>query len=200
MERKIVMRLIRDCRGSLTVEAAVILPVFLGLMMTVINFTNVVMIYIAMDHAVSETAKQIATHAYPLKALKINGGALSLITGEKSAHAGITGEIFNRIAAKGSSLALETVVKEIARERIREMYPLGELDETAFEISGISVYNPNGVTGSSFRINNILLNNEDIALMVEYRVSLSAPFFGRTLRLSNTAVERAWADGKAGGP
>ena len=191
----ILRRVFVDSRGSLTVEAAIIFPVFLAMMMAVINFINVVMVYVAMDHAVSETAKQIATHAYPLKALQTNSKTLNLLTGEKMSQAGITGEIFNRVVAKGSSLALETIIKEIARERIKEMYPLGKLDDDDFQISRIAVYNPNGAAGSS-RINNVSLNNEDVAIVVEYRVRLLIPFFSRMIPLSNTAVERAWADGQ----
>ena len=191
----ILRRVFEDSRGSLTVEAAIIFPVFLAMMMAVINFINVVMVYVAMDHAVSETAKQIATHAYPLKELKTNSKTLSLLTGEKMSQAGIMGEIFNRVVAKGSSLALETVIKEIARERIKEIYPLGELDDADFQISRVSVYNPYGTAGSS-RINNVSLNNEDVAIVVEYRVKLLIPFFSRMIPLSATAVERAWADGQ----
>nr|WP_269438231.1 TadE family protein [Phosphitispora fastidiosa] len=185
-----------DSRGSLTVEAAIIFPVFLAMMMAIINFINVVMVYVAMDHAVSETVKQIAAHAYPLKELKTDSKTLNLITGEKMSQAGIVGEIFNRVAAKGSSLALETVIKEIARERIKEIYPLGELSDNDFQISRVSVYNPNGTAGSNSRINNVSLNNEDVAIVAEYRVKLLVPFFSRMIPLSAAAVERAWADGQ----
>lgn len=191
----ILRRVFEDSRGSLTIEAAIIFPVFLAMMMAIINFINVVMVYVAMDHAVSETVKQIAAHAYPLKELKTDSKTLNLITGEKMSQAGIVGEIFNRVVAKGSSLALETIIKEVARERIKERYPLGKLDDDDFEISRIAVYNPNGAAGSS-RINNVSLNNEDVAIVVEYRVRLLIPFFSRMIPLSNTAVERAWADGQ----
>jgi len=192
----ILRRIFEDSRGSLTVEAAIIFPVFLAMMMAVINFINVVMVYVAMDHAVSETVKQIAAHAYPLKELKTDSKTLNLLTGEKMSQAGIIGEIFYRVVAKGSSLALETVIKEIARERIKEIYPLGELDDADFQISRVSVCNPNGTAGSSSPINNVSLNNEDVAIVVKYRVKLLVPFFSRMIPLSNTAVERAWADGQ----
>jgi hypothetical protein len=190
------MKLIRDSKGSLTVEAAIIFPVFLAMMMVIINFINVVMVYVAMDHAVSETAKQIATHAYPLKELKTNSKTLNLLTGEKMSQAGIMGEIFNRVVAKGSSLALETIIKEIARERIKEIYPLGELSDNDFQISRVSVYNPNGTADGSSPINNVSLNSEDVAIVVEYRVKILIPFFSRMIPLSAAAVERAWADGQ----
>ncbi|HEX3032559.1 MAG TPA: TadE family protein [Bacillota bacterium] len=53
--------------GSLTLEACVVLPVFLLFMLFIINLVNVAMIYLAMDHALSETVKQIATQAYRQK-------------------------------------------------------------------------------------------------------------------------------------
>ncbi|WP_418792179.1 TadE family protein [Phosphitispora sp. TUW77] len=187
------MRVFKYSRGSLTIEAAVIFPVFLAMMLGVINFTNVAMVYIAMDHAVSETVKQIATHAYPLKELKANTETFNLITGEKIADAGIITGVFNKVLERGSTMALETIIKELAKERIKAFYPLGELDDDNFEISRVSICNPNDARCGS-RINNVSLNNEDIALVVEYRVRLPVPFFSRVIPLSNTAVERAWTD------
>lgn len=59
----------RSEKGSLTLEACVVFPIFMLFMVFIINLVNVGMIYLAMDHAVSETVKQMATEAYGQKYL-----------------------------------------------------------------------------------------------------------------------------------
>lgn len=63
-------KLVRDTKGSLTLEATIVFPVFLAILLLLINLVNIAMIYLAMDHAVHETVKQIALRAYPLDYLR----------------------------------------------------------------------------------------------------------------------------------
>ena len=193
------MKLLSDSRGSLTVEAAVVFPVFLAFMIGIINFTNVTMVYIAMDHAVSETTKLVATHSYPLKILKkgnIPGAAMSgRVSGDTTIGSEIISEIITQVLEKGTEAALETVIREAAQKKIKELYPLGGLEDSDFTITGISVYNPNQDAPGGAGLKNMTLNNEDVAITVEYKVSLMIPFFSTRLCLSSSAVERAWADG-----
>lgn len=200
-------------RGSLTLEAAVVFPFFLALMFLLINFINLGMIYVAMGHAVAETAKEIATHAYPLgfiDKVKMVGGedkALEVLkdpTAIKSNFpeeflAALTADIYsmlgNHIKEQGCA-RLESAAKLIAEKKIREYYPLGELGENSFEIIRATMYNPLDSDQSNGEICGINLCNEDIALVVEYKVKMPVPFFGKEIILSNTAVERAWVDDK----
>jgi hypothetical protein len=60
------MGLIREKKGSLTVEAAVILPLFLCFFFLLTFIVKAACIHVTLDHAVRETAKEIAATAYPL--------------------------------------------------------------------------------------------------------------------------------------
>lgn len=53
-------------RGSLTVEACIAFPVFLFFFFMLIFFVKFACINITLNHAVSETAKQLATTCYPI--------------------------------------------------------------------------------------------------------------------------------------
>lgn len=53
-------------KGSLTVEACIALPVFLCFFFLLLFFVKIACINIELDHAVKETARQIAASAYPL--------------------------------------------------------------------------------------------------------------------------------------
>lgn len=51
-------------RGSLTVEAAIILPIVLISWLTIINFLNIYFIHICIQQALNNTAKRLAEYAY----------------------------------------------------------------------------------------------------------------------------------------
>jgi len=57
----------KNCKGALTVEASIALPVFLCFFLLLAFFIKVACINISLEHAVSETAKQMATTCYPIK-------------------------------------------------------------------------------------------------------------------------------------
>jgi hypothetical protein len=59
----------KKLKGSVTIEACVILPIFLSFFLILLTLVKIACINIALDHAVNETAKQIATCAYPVSFL-----------------------------------------------------------------------------------------------------------------------------------
>jgi len=56
-------------KGSITVEACIAFPVFLCFFFSLLFFIKITCINIMVNHAVSETAKQLAASAYPVKYL-----------------------------------------------------------------------------------------------------------------------------------
>lgn len=58
--------LVQTSKGSLTVEAALVLPLFLFAFLLFLFMLKVVYIQAALDHAVKETGREIAAVAYPL--------------------------------------------------------------------------------------------------------------------------------------
>lgn len=59
-------QIIKYSKGSVTVEACVILPVFLSFFLLLVILIKIACVNIALDHAVNETTKQIAASAYPI--------------------------------------------------------------------------------------------------------------------------------------
>lgn len=202
-------------QGSLTLEAVIVFPVFLVIMLALINFMKICMVYVAMDHAVSETTKQVATHVYPLKYLQVatvdqtqkdvlkvienlaplNGNSMDKI--KQAAKSDLVyllgGQYIQDTTGKIVSEAIEAVV----RKSIKDTYPLGNLNQDDYRIVQATIYNPNKPEGNNGKLGNLTLNNEDIALVVEYKVKLPIPFiFLNEITLSNTSVERAWIEPK----
>lgn len=99
-----------DNRGSITLEATIVFPVFVVLVVLLVNFIRLTSVYLAMDHAVSETVKQVAVHSYPLKYL--NSGSINL------------------------DVPSESLVKK----KLEELYPLGNINEMGVRITKIKIY------------------------------------------------------------
>lgn len=53
-------------QGSMVVEAALILPIFLSLLLLFITLIRISTVEIALDHGLSEATKQVAAHMYPV--------------------------------------------------------------------------------------------------------------------------------------
>jgi hypothetical protein len=60
------MKLWRDKRGSITLEATLVLPFFLVFVIALIVIIRLAIVQMAVQSAVSEGTKQIATHIYPM--------------------------------------------------------------------------------------------------------------------------------------
>lgn len=201
------MKKLKENKGSITLEATIVFPFFLAFMLVLINFIKVTTVYVSMDHAVSETTKQIATQVYPLKYLAgensldfIKSLPLNMPGNQGSSKQGGTDliSIINKVGKNPGGLttkALNEVVKIFAAKKIKEYYPLGNIDENDFEITDVKMYYPVDSLNTSVKINNVTLGAEDIAIVVKYKIKLTVPFFSPgAIKLSNTSVERAWVD------
>ncbi|WP_394924784.1 hypothetical protein [uncultured Robinsoniella sp.] len=73
-------------KGSLTIEAAMSLPLFLFAMISVLYFIQIVDISVRLTGAICETGNEMAVYAYVKEAVKLQGGSVSdIITGGLSA-------------------------------------------------------------------------------------------------------------------
>lgn len=111
-------QILRDAEGSLTIEASVVLPVFLAILLLLINLVNISITFIAVDHAVSETVKQMAGHAYLLK--KVEGQA--------------------------ANTAVKVVTKAVMLEKIKKSYPLSDIAVRDLKITELNLYKDIAVT------------------------------------------------------
>lgn len=184
-----------------------VFPVFMVLLFCLINFINLCGHYVAMDHAVSETAKDIAIHLYPMQYV-----AAGL---DSSRQAAINQILGSQIQLQSQSELIQMLVKNIdlklinsvnqklhpvtesmIKRKIIQLYPLGKLQESDFKLVQSDLYQPlqKGSEQVS-HVGQVSLNQEDVALVVEYKVKVLFPLGPlKEITLSNTAVERAWLD------
>lgn len=196
-------------------EATVVFPVFLCLMVAIVNLVNITSVYLSVDHAVGETVKVIASRAYPLQYLSRAGGRAAPDAGfagvvsrvdllnqhllsqsgqGQTAESQFYGQLIETVNEEVSQAFLDNAAKSFARAKINQLYPLGNINDLDLKITGIKMYNPLG--NNPVEVERLSIEPEDIMLSVEYKIRLIIPFFSpREIMLTNSAVERAWADG-----
>ncbi len=65
-----------SARGAFTIEACIVLPIFLCLLMAVLNYGKLTIFSMQLEHAVSEVTKQIAATSYPVSLVNEYGDEL----------------------------------------------------------------------------------------------------------------------------
>lgn len=117
--------------GSVILETAVILPVFICFLLVIINFINVASIYLGMDHAVGETVKQLAAHAAAYRQVDKNLGALGS---------------FEPLVRQGAAPMVDGLIETAVRHKIKSYYPLSELQDEDFTVSNVTINEEAAVT------------------------------------------------------
>ncbi|QGQ96670.1 hypothetical protein EHS13_18195 [Paenibacillus psychroresistens] len=188
--------------------------------MLVLNcFIQITLAQIALQTAVSETTKQIATHMYPVKLLYME--AESKITDSKPGI--IIQRVLEQITEARSKLTdsedimeqyasyipqpivtlleLEKKHRELLESNSKEMSqqlfdPLVNKAFTALvlQFSDNQILHSDHLQVVDVRLPNLASSSSDafIAIEAQYDYKLMIPFFHRTLSLRKRAIERLW--------
>lgn len=71
----------KKINGSLTIETALVLPVFLFMSITLISFIEIMNCYVEMEYALHETAREVAMLYYPYEKYNTEETSFELIAG-----------------------------------------------------------------------------------------------------------------------
>lgn len=157
-------KILKNERGSLSLEATIVFPVFLAFMLLIINFINLAYIHVSVNHAVGQTVKQVALHSYHAKYLQSSGG-------------NINQQVVNALMEFFGEKINEEKVKESLRVNLPQ-----NLQELPLEIT-INT----GPWESSSNKDIALTVQYTVNIPVPFMPV-------RTITLESTAVERAWVD------
>jgi hypothetical protein len=199
-----------------------ILPVFLSFVLVLNSFIQITIAQIALQTAVSETSKQIATHMYPVKLLymeaesKITGSHTGLIIQQvlekiREARSKVTDseELVEQYASYipqpiVTFLELEKKHRELLEANGQHMskqildHSFNPLVNQAFtslvlQFADHKVIQPNHLKVVDVQLPNLASPSEAfIAIEAQYDIQLMIPFFHRTIALRKRAVERLW--------
>lgn len=187
-------------KGSLTLEAAMILPFFMLFIVFLANIIRIGIADMALYQSLAETNEVIVTHAYPaeIAVTGISDLAESKFSGLLEASGadqiGITPEIAADLFVEGMEyLGIEidphgylnsftaSVIEPILREKFSEKTG-GEFFDPA-KLTVDQVVTPTSFTGSGAYLE----------INASYEVDINFPFVNRTIILKKTSYERLWA-------
>ena len=197
------MGFIKNERGSVTLEAAVVMPFFILFIVFLIFMIRFALIDIAINQAASETAKNVATQVYPAKRLvdvamdqlepsgkyaeiikDAKGIAEDIISGFE--QLGLTEEFYDMVGSVGDaaedagndaiSSVASGVVQPLVLKELEPAIAIGFVEEDKVNVKRVSM-------GEGFKY---------IELVVEYEIELPIPFLDRTFKLQKKAYERLW--------
>lgn len=198
--------------GSIVLEAALILPVFLSFIILLISFIRIAMVQITLDNTVAEATKQIATHYYPLD---LAYGEFSRTELGSNIDEGIE-EVENR---REKIIEFEQTIKTYSDKLPTEITSILFIREN-LESELVGTYDSALAKGfepildyyaddtildiTNLQITKVVLpdlrkrDNLYFGIEVRYDMQLNIPFFNRPITFTNAAYERVWiGDGAA---
>lgn len=197
----------RKKEGSITLEASLILPIFLGFVLLLIAFIQITMVQIALEHSVTEATKQVATHMYPIDIMY--GEASETNVGSK-----VNDGIGKLEDGRKKILDLEQMLNNEYSQLLPEEYKAIFSARQAFENKASDAYN--SALGTAFQpivkyyADEKLLDSSKIqvtkvklpdlrsrddlyfGMEIQYEMPLNVPFFNKTVTLKESAYERVW--------
>ncbi|CAG7630020.1 TadE/TadG family type IV pilus assembly protein [Paenibacillus allorhizosphaerae] len=219
-----IFGIIKGQQGSIVVETAFTLPFFAAFLMVLLGFIRMAQADMALQSAVSETAKVVAANMYPVEQIYRVGQS----QWASSAPSAWLGNVITMTeAARQKVLDAETFADDYERwipdpllqlvrlekERREQLEAWGgsvsedakkKLNEQLAKAATPLVASLSGIPKldkDRFRVTEIGFPSFDdkneafLSIEAEYEYKFAVPFFHKTVILKKKAVERAWIGG-----
>ncbi|HET7628039.1 MAG TPA: hypothetical protein VFK44_06570, partial [Bacillales bacterium] len=182
----------KDEKASITLEAAMVVPVFLLFVVFLAGMIRIGVAEIALNRAVSDTTEVLATHTYPAE-LAVSGvqGTLDTFIQDRSMGSldlAKASEIFNMaMKTTGVDFSPEAYLSQLASDRlitpmVRKKFAesiLGKWSDPN-RIKVVDVTVTDGFKGA-------------LSITAQYRMHLIAPFVDKQIILKKRAYEYLWS-------
>lgn len=200
------MKIIKRNKGSMVVEAALILPIFLSLILLLITFIKISIVEITLTNNVHEVTEEISTHIYPIGLMYYNFSQTDI--GEKVEESVDT--IDN---TRESILEIEELINNYAYllpDEINRILNVGEMFESGitevYDNTLSTIFQPivdyhiddKIIHLENLHVTKVVLPNlidgdqPYIGIEVCYEMPLNIPFFNQTIAIKKMAYERIW--------
>jgi len=186
--------------GSITVEAAIILPIFICAVMTIGMFSRIYYVNEIMHHALTETANELSNISYVYHASGIYGIQKDL-DDKLGDYSDVDLDSINKIEDvayfvgahvydEGKVHFGNMIVKELSKKYL--IYPNN--NDVDARLKRLNIVG--GWEGLDFSRSSYLTNNQDIDIVVSYKVDLPLPFkFIKEIPILQRVTLRAWMGG-----
>jgi hypothetical protein len=203
------MKLSRNEQGGIVLEAALIMPIFLTFILTLILLIQISLIELILQSRVSETVKMISTQMYPVQLLvdKMKNKI------ENSSYASFFEEAMKQLSTpqigmNNNDKWNETFSSMISPQFL-EFFKLSYQDSKISQVidtnlkkwfanqiadnQSIEILNSDRIIVTHVVIPDLIgKKNPYLGIEVQYKYTLPIPFFHRTITLSKRAYERIW--------
>lgn len=160
-------------RGSMVIEAAIIMPFFLAFVIAMISFVQIAVAEMALQSSVSETTKQVSAHMYPIYLMNH--------TNEQFASRDALSVNFSTFISESLLSVFNGHGVNLAILSLLQLY----VDENLINKKNLIV-----VEATLPKLNN--KNKATFGFTAEYKLKLFIPFMSREVRIRKTSYERIW--------
>ena len=183
-----VFKKLTDKKGSLTVEAALVFPLFLCVILSIILFMQIYRTHEIIQHAIDETSETLAETAYLWSGEEVQAMSQKVSDFMKITDNAEASEIVNILKETAANQVGAIVSRKLMGQHISRS---GDLDES---LRGLGVVN--GLNGLNFRKSTFLGQNEEIDIVVSYRIKIPLPIqlLGE-IPIVQRSISRAWLNG-----
>ncbi|GIQ68257.1 pilus assembly protein [Xylanibacillus composti] len=161
--------------GSMTVEAAIVMPIVISLLLLFMSFAQSLAAQLAMRHAAAETVKEVAAHAYVLTFIR-DSALLNRITEMTDSLPAPLRELVHAQGEQWTEEAWKAALLPLLRSHMERT----SLNPSQVSIRSVAVPDWQGSGSRMFGI------------QVVYTHRLHVPFFSRDVELNVQAYERIW--------
>jgi Flp pilus assembly protein TadG len=195
----------RDEKGSIVVEAALVLPMFLLFIIFLVSLIRIVIVEISLNEVASNMTKQVATHLYPADYLVNRTQTGQAVVGSVDDVKAKAGEIMT-IIEKGEAIIGDTSpLSDTINNNIKEME---EYVQMMSDDAGAAFFTPivqamvkdhRYIDEQNLKVVDVDVpnlrdkgNDGYVGLVIQYKLNIPMPFKSKEIILTKKAYERAW--------
>ncbi|MDP5274101.1 TadE/TadG family type IV pilus assembly protein [Chengkuizengella axinellae] len=174
--------MLRNKRGSLVLEASIILPIFITAVLAFISFLQIVLAEMALHQAVNEATKQAATHVYPIYVLQ-NEPSVQNIKDDITNMIPEGMEFIAALQKDNINTVKDEVLNVLFLPYLHLFIDKDMLNESQIKIVKVTLPN--------------LQNKQNVFFGIEasYTLKLLLPFMKREIKIQKKSLERVWIGG-----
>ncbi|WP_026476477.1 endonuclease toxin domain-containing protein [Alkaliphilus transvaalensis] len=193
-----MIRRLKNTKGSVTVEAALVLPILICAVITIGFFSKIYYVNEIIHHAMTETANELSSvsYLYYVSGLSDLQEELDRQFDDYRDSGEITDfeDVVYHLMATGYDQTKGFFGNTIIKQLIKRHLAIGRSSSVDTRLKALSVVD--GWEGLDFSHSSYLKNGQDIVLIVAYRMDLPLPIkFVKEIPILQQVTLRAWMGG-----
>ena len=196
------MGILKNENGSITLEAALIIPILLTFILFLTSLVKISIAEMALKEAVSDTAQTVAHYSYlslvaEKKIQETTDGFVDDLknkAGESLGNNDIANELLNQIAVEGKKLIPTSgeLINDYAAQGLYETVVKNKYEE---KVGSSEFFSADTITIVDHQYPNSR-GDSDVVVGAENELKIILPFFEKEVKIRKMAVERAWSGGE----